>query len=161
MFAHLNVPAWKYHSVAIISSCWDVVQPEAAGPLQKGIQSHYFSPHTNWTGKSKHDLYKNFILLPPPYFLQSKWEASLFLQSPRISRYYQSFKLKSVILSLSTISIKCCHFHFLYFRSRWFQSQFLSFSFNFLQSLAILLKEVFLFSAFPTSFIGSRSGWTF
>ena len=149
MFAHLNVPAWKYHSVAIISSCWDVVQPEAAWSLQKGIQSHYFSPHTNWTGKSKHDLYKNFILLPPPYFLQSKWEASLFLQSPRISRYYQSFKLKSVILSLSTISIKCCHFHFLYLRSRWFQSQFISFSFNFLQSLAILLKEVFLFLLFP------------
>ena len=149
MLAHVNVPARKYHSVAIISSCWDVVQPEAAGPLQKGIQSHYFSPHPNWTGKSKHDLYKNFILLPPPYFLQSKWEASLFLQSPRISRYYQSFKLKSVILSLSTIYIKCCHFHFLYFRSRWFQSQILFFSFNFIQSLALLLKEVFFFLLFP------------
>ena len=161
MFAHLNVPAWKYHSVAIISSCWDVVQPEAAGPLQKWIQSQCFAPHTNLTAKSIHDFCKNFILLPPPYFLQSKWEASLFLQSPRISRYYQSFKLKSVILSLSTIYIKCCHFHFLYFRSGWFQSQFLSFSFNFLQSLAILLKEVFPFSAFPTSFIGIRSGWTF
>ena len=137
MFAHLNVPAWKYHSVAIISSCWDVVQPEAAGPLQKGIQSHYFSPHTNWTGKSKHDIYKNFILLPPPYFLQSKWEASLFLQSPRISRY-QSFKLKSVIYSHSLRSISIfVTFTFFILDQGDFNLNF--FSFNFLQSLAILV----------------------
>ena len=122
--------------------------------------SMFFSSH-KFNRKRKHGFCNNFISLPPPYFLQSKWEASLFLPSPRIFRYYPSFIMKSVILSLSTIYINCCHFHFLYFRSRWFQSQFFSFSFNFLQSLAIVLKEVLLFYAFPTHFLGIRSSWTF
>lgn len=132
--------------------------------------SMFFSSH-KFNRKRKHGFCNNFISSPPPYFLQSKWEASLFLPSPRIFRYYPSFIMKSVILSLSTIYINCCHFHLIILDQGDFNLNFFHFLLTSFNLWPLYWKKFYFFMLFPLisleleavglSNMLTKSGWTF